>query len=288
MTPDELTQHLMTEIPALRGADGYVSVDLPSLSFIRQAAATPIEAIVYEPVLCLILCGRKRTWTGTLSVDFGTGESLIVSHVVPVISEITEAPYLALLLSLDIDLLRSVGDESGLSAGARLSTSAMEAGRADAALLAALGRYASLVRKAEESRFLGPLMLREIYFRLFRATHGGMLRELLEPDSAASRIHRAVQVIRRDYRSGVSVPELARTSGMSESAFFRKFKDITGNTPLGFLKAMRLLEARRLLSAGDHNVTEAALAVGYTSPSQFSREYSRAFGVPPRTHNQGR
>jgi len=115
-----------------------------------------------------------------------------------------------------------------------------------------------------------------------------MLRELLEPDSAASRIHRAVQVIRRDYRSGVSVPELARTSGMSESAFFRRFKDITGNTPLGFLKAMRLLEARRLLAAGDHNVTEAALAVGYASPSQFSREYSRAFGVPPRNHNRGR
>lgn len=284
MMPDELTEHLEVAIPALRTAEGYVAVDLPHLSFIRQAVASPLEATIYEPVLCLILRGRKRTLAGTLSVDFGPGESLIVSHVVPVVSEVTQAPYFALLLSLDIDLLRRVGDETGLTAEPRSSASALEVAHADASLLDALGRYASLARDSEESRFLGPLILREIYFRLFCATHGRMLRDLLEPDSAASRIHRAVQVIRRDYRSGLSVPELARTSGMSESAFFRKFKDITGNTPLGFLKTMRLLEARRLLSSADHNVTEAALAVGYTSLSQFSREYSRAFGVPPRTH----
>jgi AraC-like DNA-binding protein len=250
MTLDELKAHLEATTPALCRAVGYVPSELPRLSFVRHSSVTPLEATVYEPVLCLILRGRKRTLAGTLSVDFGPGESLIVSHVVPVVSAITEAPYLA--------------------------------------LLDALGRYASLALKPDESRFLGPLVLKEIHFRLFRAAHGGMLRELLAPDSDASRIHRAVQLIRQDYRTGISVSDLARTSGMSESVFFRKFKDITGNTPLGFLKAMRLLEARRLLSADAHNVTEAALEVGYTSPSQFSREYSRAFGVTPSTHAQGR
>jgi AraC-like DNA-binding protein len=288
MTLDELKAHLEATTPALCRAVGYVPSELPRLSFVRHSSVTPLEATVYEPVLCLILRGRKRTLAGTLSVDFGPGESLIVSHVVPVVSAITEAPYLALLLSLDVGLLRSLGDETGQVASPRRAASAIEVGRADAPLLDALGRYASLALKPDESRFLGPLVLKEIHFRLFRAAHGGMLRELLAPDSDASRIHRAVQLIRQDYRTGISVSDLARTSGMSESVFFRKFKDITGNTPLGFLKAMRLLEARRLLSADAHNVTEAALEVGYTSPSQFSREYSRAFGVTPSTHAQGR
>ena len=103
----------------------------------------------------------------------------------------------------------------------------------------------------------------------------------------ASQIHRAVTAIRRNFRAGVSVPDLARTSGMSESVFYRHFKTISGTTPLQYLKSMRLLEARRLLSTEGYNVTQAALEVGYASPTQFSREYSRQFGVPPRVHAGG-
>ncbi|MGE0040438.1 MAG: AraC family transcriptional regulator N-terminal domain-containing protein [Vicinamibacterales bacterium] len=287
MTSDPLIELLDRAIPESRGTVGYVPSRLPGLGVVRQVSSTPIEATVYEPVLCLILRGRKRTFAGAVSVDFGPGESLIVSHDLPVVSQVTECPYLALILSLDIGILRSVGEqieEHSLQPG---GASALAVGAADERLIEALGRYVSLSHDPVEARILGPLVLKEILFRLFNAPHGGMLRNLLHADSTASQIHRAVGVIRRNFRAGVSVPDLARRSGMSESAFYRSFKAITGTTPLRYLKAMRLLEARRLLLTEGYGVTEAALAVGYASPTQFSREYSREFSVPPKVHANG-
>jgi AraC-like DNA-binding protein len=111
-----------------------------------------------------------------------------------------------------------------------------------------------------------------------------MLRELLRHDSHASHIARAIARIRRDFRTPLTVPELARAAAMSESAFYKHFRDITASTPLQYQKDLRLLEARRLLSTGEHSVSTAAYEVGYESPSQFSREYARKFGVPPSTH----
>ncbi len=69
---------------------------------------------------------------------------------------------------------------------------------------------------------------------------------------------------------------------MSASAFHRQFKTITSMTPLQYQKQLRLLEARRLMVSDMVNVETAAFQVGYESPSQFSREYSRMFAMSPR------
>src|SRR5436190_1160793 len=110
---------------------------------------------------------------------------------------------------------------------------------------------------------------------------GGMLRRLIRHDSHASAIARAIGHIRGDVRSPIAIPELARRVGMSASSFHKHFKAITSTTPLQYQKELRLLEARRLLHQGGASVTIAAYDVGYESPSQFSREYARKFGVPP-------
>ncbi|MBK7400694.1 MAG: helix-turn-helix domain-containing protein [Myxococcales bacterium] len=127
---------------------------------------------------------------------------------------------------------------------------------------------------------LGPLVLKEIHYRLLVAPFGGMLRRLLRHDSQASAIARAIGHIRGDIRSPLAIPELARRVGMSTSSFHQHFKTITSTTPLQYQKELRLLEARRLL-AGGASVTATAFEIGYESPSQFSREYARKFGVPP-------
>lgn len=279
-----LIDELERAVPELRDADGYIPSGLPGLGVMRCTSPTPLEATVYDPCLCLILRGRKRTLAGPVSVDFGVGESLLVSHDLPVVAQVTECPYLALILALDISILRSVGDELTPTTSSRTRASVLDVGVTDDGVLEALRRYISLSGDPAEVRILGPLLLKEIHFRLFRAPHAGMLRDLVRADSVASQIHDAVKAIREHFRTGVSVPELARTSGMSESVFYRNFKAISGTTPLQYLKSMRLLEARRLLSTEAYNVTQAALEVGYASPAQFSREYSREFGVPPRVH----
>jgi AraC-like DNA-binding protein len=158
---------------------------------------------------------------------------------------------------------------------------AAETHRADVGLLDALRRYLALADSPADAKGLGPIILKEIHYRLLTAPFGGMLRSLLRHDSKASAIARAIGHIRGDLRSPIAIPDLARRVGMSASSFHQHFKTVTSTTPLQYQKELRLLEARRLLKTGGASVTTAAFEVGYESPSQFSREYSRKFGLPP-------
>ncbi|MGE3807928.1 MAG: AraC family transcriptional regulator N-terminal domain-containing protein [Gemmataceae bacterium] len=254
---------------------------MPGLGLLRHRRPTSIEASVYEPVMCLILQGRKETRSGSLRVDFGAGESLVVTHHLPVVSQVTLAPYLALLLTIDRNVLLSLSHEVDNAVEHKGPVTSLSVARIEPSLVDALARYVALLRKPQDAQALGPLILREIHYRLLTAPHGALLRRLLSEESNASHIARAIDIIRKDYGAELRIPALARAIGMSGSAFHRQFRAVTGTTPLQYQKEMRLLEARRLITSTGCSVSHAALEVGYVSPSQFSREYRRKFGVPP-------
>ena len=141
----------------------------------------------------------------------------------------------------------------------------------------------NLADRPLEAKVIAPLIKREIHFRLLLAEHGGMLRRLLRRESHASRISKAISLLGERYTNPLSVPELANTVGMSVSSFHQHFKSITATTPLQYQKNLRLIEAQRLLVDGAKSVASVAYDVGYESLSQFSREYSRKFQMPPST-----
>jgi len=252
----------------------------------RQTQPNPFETVVYHPVVCLNLQGRKQVSIGDRSIAFSAGQSLIVSHDLPVAARVTEAspelPYLAIIVALDIALLQSLSNEVGEDALDERQAQALSSSETDTALVEAIERYFALTRDVVEAKVMAPLILKEIHFRLLVANHGGMLRQLMRRDSHASRISRAIGRIGADYRSPLAVASLADEAGMSPSSFHEHFKQITGTTPLQYQKDMRLMEARRLISMAGSSVSSAAYEVGYESPTQFSREYSRKFGSPPR------
>ncbi|WP_428265294.1 AraC family transcriptional regulator [Haliangium sp.] len=254
---------------------------MDDLLLFQRSAPSSFEAALYEPVLCLILQGRKQVSIGEQTLSFGAGECLLVSHDLPVSSRVTKAPYLALVLEVDVATIRKLYDEVAESALDSERARAAELHRADPGLLDALGRYLALADAPADAKVLGPLISKEIHYRLLVAPFGGMLRSLIRHDSNASAIARAIGNIRGDIRSPIVIPELARQVGMSASSFHKHFKTITSTTPLQYQKELRLLEARRLLRTGGASVTTAAFDVGYESASQFSREYARKFGVPP-------
>ncbi len=258
---------------------------LPCLSVYRRHAESDIEATIYEPVICLILQGSKVASFGDQRVDLRPGDALLVSHDLPVVSRITKAsartPYIAVILSLDLGLVRSL---CGLVVDATASDARagpLSAGLADPAWLAPLTRYFEMMDTPLDAKVLGPATLREIHYRLLISPIGGMLRRLLYEDSHASRVAKAIQTVRAELRSPLSVPELARTVGMSTSSFHQHFKSITGTTPLQYQKDLRLIKARVLMVEQGRTVTEVAYTVGYESPTHFSRDYSRKFGLPP-------
>jgi len=251
------------------------------LLLLRQGSPSSLEASLYEPVLCLILQGRKQVSIGEQTLSFGPGECLLVSHDLPVRSRITKAPYLALVLEVDLATIRKLYDEVAESTLDSERARAAETHRADPGLLDALRRCLALADSPADAKVLGPLVSKEIHYRLLMAPFGGMLRSLIRHDSDASAIARAIGHIRGDIRSPIAIPELARRVGMSVSSFHKHFKAITSTTPLQYQKELRLLEARQILKTGGASVTTAAFEVGYESSSQFSREYARKFGVPP-------
>ena len=254
---------------------------MAGLLLLAHDTQTSFEATVYEPVLCLILQGRKQVAIGEQSLSFGPGECLLVSHDLPVRSRITRAPYTALVLEVDVAAVRKLYDQLEDAALEDDPASAAETHRADPGLIDAFGRYLALADAPGDAKVLGPLIATEIHYRLLVAPFGGMLRRLIRHDSIASAVARAIGHIRDDLRSPIAVPDLARRVGMSTSSFHKHFKTITSTTPLQYQKELRLLEARRLLRTNGASVTTAAFDVGYESPSQFSREYARKFGVPP-------
>lgn len=247
---------------------------------LRQYAPSQFEATIYDPILCLILQGRKEMMFGDRTYRLGAGECALVSHDLPIVSRVREAPYLVVLLTVDVDVLRSLyGDVRELATEAEAR--ALEVHRADGPLLDAVGRYLALAGSEMDARVLAPMLLREIHYRLLTSPLGHMLRSLIRHDSHASAIARAIALLRRDFRAPMVVEELARAVGMSVSSFHEHFRRITSSSPLQYQKGLRLLEARRLLVAGTATATTAAFEVGYESASQFSREYARKFGRPP-------
>ena len=261
---------------------------LPALHVLRKEEVSAFEAVVYNPVICLILQGSKETHIGTQSVSLARGDALLVSHDLPVTSKITqasqEAPYLAIILSLDVGMVRGLYEQVGEVVSDEARAKSLSACAADPAWLEPLARYLRLMDSPLEAQVLGPLILKEIHFRLLMSPIGGMLRNLLSVDSHASRISKSILQIRASFREPLIVADLAQLAGMSQSSFHEHFKSVTGTTPLQYQKDLRMIEAHTLLSRGAHSVSVAGFEVGYESPTHFSRDYSRKFGCSPKHH----
>lgn len=258
---------------------------LPSLVVLRQDKKTSFDAVVYNPVICLILQGAKVTSIGDQVSTLSAGDALIVSHALPVQSRITEAsvekPYLALILSLDLGMIRSLYEQVGGYLHEAPEARSLSAAPAQPDLVDAIARYLSLRDRPLDARVLGPAILREIHYRLLVSPNGGMLRSLLSVDSHASRVSKAILRIRAEFRETLAIAELAQIAGMSQSSFHGHFKQVTGTTPLQYQKDLRMIVARDLMRSGKHSVSSASFEVGYESPTHFSRDYQRKFGMPP-------
>ena len=263
---------------------------LPNLTLWTSYASTPPTPVIYEPMLYFTLQGIKQMSVGDRQLEHRPGTFLLASIDVPVVCAVIdsspERPYLGLAVKLQpavvaallVDLpprpervLDPAQDElepMALSA----TTRAM-----DDALL----RLVRLVEAPEDVPLLAPMIERELLYRVLQSEHGMMLRQLARADSRLSQVHRAVKWVRAHLAEPLPVETLAGVASMSVSSFHRHFKAVTGLSPLAYHKQMRLQEARRRLVAEPGAVASVAFAVGYESASQFSREYTRQFGLPP-------
>jgi len=264
---------------------GTYDTALRCLSLFRADEPTLPIPSVYAASLCLIAQGRKRVSIGSHSLVYDASHYLIVSVDLPLTGHIIEAsadePYLCCQINLDLAVLADliVGSRSD---GATALSPVLAVYPIDPDLVDAVCRLVKLLDQPESIPALAPLIEREILYRLLIGPHGPTLRHLAVVDTHLNQVSRAIARIHAGFREQLRIRDIAAAAGMSESALHEHFKAITRLTPLEYQKQLRLQEARRLMLAQGASAGAAGFAVGYESPSQFSREYRRLFGAPPR------
>lgn len=261
-------------------ADGIGPVLPPGLQMILSSGLTAGQQLVYEPMLCVILEGAKRTTLGAESYDYKAGEYLVVSAELPVAGQVIAAPYLAIGLPLDPVLIAELALEAGVPADPQPQR-ALAVGRMDEALIDAVLRLVRLIDEPGHAGVLAPMIVREIVWRLLTGDLGAAVRQIAAGDGRLAQVNAAIRFIRSRYAEPLRVEALADRVGMSETSLFRHFRAVTAMSPLQYQKQIRLQEARALLLNNDSDVAGVGFAVGYNNPSQFSREYGRLFGLPP-------
>lgn len=255
----------------------------------RRSQPDALRHTVAEPCFCVIASGAKEVRLGERTYAYDPLHYLLVTAELPLAGRVVEAtpehPYLSLRLRLDPTdvsavLLEAGGAAALGSASAGAEPQALDVSPLGSDLLDATLRLVRLAGQPAEARVLGPLVRREIVYRLLVGAQGARLRHVAIVGGQRHRIARAVRRLRTEFDAAIPVEALAQEVGMSGSTFHRHFKAVTGLSPLQYQKQVRLQEARRMLGEGLDAAT-AGYRVGYNDPSQFGREYKRFFGQSP-------
>src|SRR3954466_10704247 len=251
----------------------------------RATESVPRAPIVYLPRILIVGQGRKRAYLGGEAYRYDAYNFLVLSVPPPAECETEASPEEPLLL-LAIHVEPAMVGEMILEldeppSPATPTPRGISSTPMDEEMAGAVIRLLECLKKPNDSRVLGRQTVREIVFRVLQGEQGGALRALASRDDHFARIARVLRLVHADYANPLGVDELARKAGMSVTAFHLYFKLVTASSPLQYLKRIRLDHARRLMTHDGHNASTAARAVGYESPSQFSREFKRLFGVSP-------
>lgn len=280
-------EHQLTELRALaaRAKNRLTETGIPRVAMVQGKIPEHELNAVYAPMVNLILQGSKSMTVGNRTLHYSPADYFVMSVDLPAIGTVRPSasgePYLAVALTLQPSVVANLLTDLPEITHGEQGEQGFSVAAVTPDLLDAWLRMLRLMERPADIPALAPAYEREILYRVLQGPHGAMLRDIATPDSTAARVSLAIQWIRRDYAQPLRVDALAEKASMSASAFHRHFKAVTALSPLQYQKRVRLLQARTLLITGAKSVTSAAFEVGYESPTQFSREYAREFGLPP-------
>ena len=267
--------------------DGVHATAIPSLFFMRDSNAFVLRHGVYKPSFCIVVQGAKEVRLGQERFEYNPADYLIASVNLPVIAQVTEAssdvPYLGFKLEFTANQILEILHHSETRVGPKENARrGMFVSQMELSLLDAVIRLSRLLDNPKDIPILAPLFIKEILYKVMQGQHGGRLEQIAIEGSYSHQIKDVIEHITNNYDKSFRIEELAEKVNMSVSSLHRHFKEVTAMSPIQFQKELRLQEARRLLLTESSDATDVAFKVGYESPSQFSREYSRMFGFPPR------
>ncbi|WP_431049966.1 AraC family transcriptional regulator N-terminal domain-containing protein [Roseateles sp. L2-2] len=286
------TASLATLLARHAPGDGLWETAFPRLWAIRFSAPGGEFAHAVQPAaLCLILQGAKEVMLGEERYVYDAARFMVFTTDLPISARVIDAtperPYLCLRFDFDPEEVAELVARSGVPKAVAPATGGEDTGRGvfvsavTPDMLDAAGRLLRLLDHPQDHAALAPMAMRELVYRVLRSEQGERLAQVARADSQTQRVHRAIRWLKAHYAQPLRIESLAKEAHMSASSLHHHFRALTAMSPLQYQKQLRLQEARRLLIAEGLEVARAGHAVGYESPSQFSREYSRLYGAPP-------
>ena len=271
-----------------RGAQtpGNHGTAIGGLHLVRYEECVQSFPALVQPALCIFANGSKEVRLGDERYVYDPLNFLVVSVAMPMSGRILDAtphdPSLSLRLDIDPEEINAVIADAGpLGVPTRSTQRGLYVERMDTAFLDAVLRLVRLLETPKDIAVLAPLVRRETLYRLLGGQQGHRLYEIAVAHSQTHRVSQAIAWINRHFHRSLRIEDLAREVNLSVSTLHHRFKAVTSMSPLQYQKQLRLQEARRLMLSEDLDASAAGYRVGYESPSQFSREYSRHFGAPP-------
>lgn len=285
---NHVSRKLSQQIEKWTNGENRYETDIPGLKLSYWDNPTPPKSYTHKPSICLIAQGQKQVLLGDDRYTYDSNHFLISSVNLPVIANITKAsrtePYLGIILDIDLhEVAQLIVDGECQFEQDKDTKKGLAVGSLSTSLLDAFVRLLSLLEEPDSIHILAPVIKREIFYRLLVSDQGLLLSQIVTKGSHSYQISKAIYWLKNHFIQPLSVNDLAAYSGMSKSSFYTHFRSITSMTPLQFQKQLRLSEARRLMLTENLDAMSTTYKVGYESPSQFSREYSRLFGAPPMT-----
>ena len=282
---------LISSLQKIATNDGIYSTHVPNVTVINCSAPTAPELVLYRPALCIVAQGTKEVLLGDRSFRYNSANYLLGSARLPVTGAVLQAspdkPYLCLRVDLDPLLLSELIENTNICNTDKRVSEGLLLGEMDSSLIDTAARIAELHDNEQDSAVLGPLWVRELIWRVLRQPQSySVLCQMIMAGSQLLRITHAMKWIEAHFTEPISVDQLAEIANMSPSSFYQHFKIITGTSPLSYRRRLRLMKARRFMVAEGCGAAEAGFRVGYNEPAQFSREYTKQFGLPPKQDSQ--
>lgn len=294
MQQNDLMKSLVEAFLYLAPQEGLYPTYISNITLMRVDHSTQPVAVLQEPSIVLVIQGVKRGYIGKDTFQFQQGQCLLISIAIPFDCDtlVENEPMLAIAIKFEAQMMADLAtkmdkeqqssidelEKRDIKLSCGLNIIDMNAAISEVAL-----RLLNLLHSKQDTFILGEQVKRELVYRVVQASGGNLVESLSAMASRNGVIYTICEIIQRDYYHNLTVQELAKQAGMSISLFHQTFKKVTNYSPLQYIKITRLHKARDLIMNNKMGVAEAAYEVGYVSASQFSREFKRLFGVPPKS-----
>ncbi|MGE4444928.1 MAG: AraC family transcriptional regulator [Candidatus Altimarinota bacterium] len=282
-----MKKRILKKLQELIEVDGYYNTYIDKVKLYKMSQKTTLYNVIFENWILFTFQGKKEMKLNQTLLEYTSQNYLVASSTLPIECETfasKEEPFFGMVISFDLNIIYQLLDEIFIEKpkNNKLSNIGTFSDNLTIEIEDILYRIIKIADKKEDSKILGDSLIKELLYRVLQGKNSHFLHNLINKSSNEAKISRSLKLIHSNLEKSYTVDELARKENMSVASFHNHFKKITAHSPHQYIKKIRLNKAKNLISQNNLNINEVAIKVGYENASQFSKEFKKYFGYPPK------